>query len=412
MSATSIPPSPTSAHPMPPPPPLRRGPLEWSPVDRCLLVGAITVPFLIAYWAMGESVLAHPEREPFFDFRALLVFQRLLGGYVLGWLALMGAELATRRHARDPRSIQSRVFVHATIQLYAIGNTAGAMSFGAVTSPHAFILLGGAAVALVLFDRRAVGFGLLSALVVVAIATWLTSTGRMHYAPILAGPPYVDGEISTTWVLQMTVVEVCVATALLSLFAYLVRRLRDREARLVWISTTDALTGIANRRHFIDLFDTEFERARRYGTTLACVVIDLDHSKRVNDKYGHLAGDRVLATAARIFREQIRTHDVLARWGGEEFVALLPQTDLPGAEAVAERCRATLEKTSIDLADGVSIRVTASLGIACHPFPAAKSGEDLLHRADTALYAAKESGRNRMHSIPPSAPRDSSHPTS
>src|SRR5207253_8938895 len=103
-------------------------------------------------------------------------------------------------------------------------------------------------------------------------------------------------------------------------FAYLVRRLRDREARLVWLSTTDVLTSVANRRHFIELFDNEFERARRYGTALSWVVIDLDYFKLVNDKYGHLVRGRVLRAAAKIFREQIRTHDVLARSGGGEFV--------------------------------------------------------------------------------------------
>lgn len=380
------------------PPPLRKGPLEWSAVDRCLLVGAITVPFVGVYWLLGEHLLRHPDLAPYFDFAAVAIFQRLLAVFIGLWTALMIAAVALRRRAPESRTI-----VHLTIQLYAIGNTIGAFSVGAVTSPHAFILVGGAAVALVLFDRRAVAFGVASSVLLIVVGAVALSRGEVHYAPLLAAPPYVDGTISPWWVMEMTMVEASVGGALLLLFSYLVRRLRDREARLLYISTTDALTGVANRRHFIDLFDNEFARAQRYGTPLSCVIMDLDHFKRINDRYGHLAGDRVLVAAAQVFKESIRTHDLLARWGGEEFVALLPQTDMAGAEALAERCRGALESATIRIDENTDVKVTTSLGIACHPFPVAASGDELLHRADVALYGAKRLGRNRMHSIPPSA---------
>lgn len=361
-----------------------------------MLVGAITFPFLFSYWLLGEYLLAYPEIAPYYDWDFLRKFQVVLAGFIGLWAMILLAGLVLRRRAPE-----SRALVHVTIQLYSIGHAIGALCVGAVTSPHALILLGGAAVALVLFDRRAVFFGTASALLVLVIGSVLVITGQIPYAPLLAAPPYVGGEVSGWWVKQMTIVEIAVGGAVLFLFTYLVNRLRDREARLIYISTTDALTGVANRRHFIDLFEREFERAKRYATPLSCLIMDLDHFKRINDAHGHLAGDRVLVAAAAVFKDAIRTHDVLARWGGEEFVVLLPQTDLAGAEAVAERCRRALEEASIKLGDGTAVSVTTSLGLACHPHPPANSGDDLLHRADVALYSAKEMGRNRMHSLPP-----------
>src|SRR5262249_50230547 len=102
------------------------------------------------------------------------------------------------------------------------------------------------------------------------------------------------------------------------------------------------------------------------------------------------------------FRTSLRTHDSLARWGGEEFVMLLPQTDLPGAEAVAERCRRALEETYVE-SEGHHVRVTVRVGVASHPHPPAERADDVLKRADQALYRAKRGGRNRVSSMPPPA---------
>jgi diguanylate cyclase (GGDEF)-like protein len=112
-----------------------------------------------------------------------------------------------------------------------------------------------------------------------------------------------------------------------------------------------------------------------------------------------MIGDRVIVAAAEAFKHSLRTHDSLARWGGEEFVMLLPQTDLAGAEAVAERCRHALEELRVDAA-GIALRITVSIGVACHPHPAAARSEELLKRADDALYHAKHAGRNRVSSLP------------
>lgn len=171
--------------------------------------------------------------------------------------------------------------------------------------------------------------------------------------------------------------------------------LREKNQRLEELSNTDPLTKLANRRHFLEVAGVELLRAQRYATPLACVMLDLDHFKNINDGYGHLAGDAVLVAVAAALRGGLRQHDIAARYGGEELVLLLPHTDLHGAEAVAQRYRRTIEELCISHR-GVELCVTASLGVAAFPDHAIGTLEDLLARADAGLYAAKEAGRNRV----------------
>jgi diguanylate cyclase (GGDEF)-like protein len=158
----------------------------------------------------------------------------------------------------------------------------------------------------------------------------------------------------------------------------------------------DGLTGLANRRQFEYQLAAELARLERFGGSLAIVLADLDDFKDVNDRFGHPAGDAVLREFARTLEERIRDIDVAARWGGEEFVLLLPGTDLAGAARVAERVRGALEERVVVSADGDPIRITASFGIAA--YPDARSAEDLLEKADAALYQAKWAGKNRVAS--------------
>ena len=140
----------------------------------------------------------------------------------------------------------------------------------------------------------------------------------------------------------------------------------------------------------------EHARATRYGRPLSCVMVDLDHFKRINDEHGHAVGDEVLRETALRLRRALRETDVLARLGGEEFGALLPDTDLEGAQRVAERCRELLGATPVQVEHRPSVRVTASFGVAVLDAVRAPGPEDLLRAADMALYASKSRGRNRV----------------
>ena len=171
--------------------------------------------------------------------------------------------------------------------------------------------------------------------------------------------------------------------------------LRCSNELLQELSSTDALTKLFNRRHFMAALEGEFERTDRYGSPLGLVMLDIDHFKRLNDTYGHQVGDEALRGLSEIIRYTVRSTDIAARYGGEEFIVLLPQTDLEGATEFAHRLRFAVEDKTM-VVGGQEVRMTVSLGVAACPHPAAESGEALIRLADDALYRAKRAGRNRV----------------
>ena len=179
------------------------------------------------------------------------------------------------------------------------------------------------------------------------------------------------------------------------------------EEKLRELAMQDELTGLYNRRHFLELAESEIGRIRRTGAPLSVAMLDIDHFKRVNDFFGHAAGDNVLKELSRAMRETLRGSDVPARYGGEEFVVLLIDTTLEGAVAVTERLRERVGRNEVELGQGRVARVTVSAGVA--ELAQGERLEALLERADIALYRAKAEGRDRiMSSAPP--PTRSSYP--
>jgi diguanylate cyclase (GGDEF)-like protein len=162
-------------------------------------------------------------------------------------------------------------------------------------------------------------------------------------------------------------------------------------------ATHDLLTGLWNRAAIFDFLKRELNRAERDGGPVSVVLADLDHFKQVNDTYGHLAGDVVLREAARRMTESLRSHDLIGRYGGEEFLLVLPGCDAARAAGLAERLRRCVGDQAVSMAEG-AITATVSLGVAATHTPAAAEAEKLLRAADDALYRAKRAGRNRVES--------------
>ncbi|HEU5074595.1 MAG TPA: GGDEF domain-containing protein [Polyangiaceae bacterium] len=172
------------------------------------------------------------------------------------------------------------------------------------------------------------------------------------------------------------------------------------ERQVAEMAVTDPLTGLYNRRHMNQRLREEESRSARTLAPFSVILVDIDHFKRINDTSGHDVGDRVLEDLARLLRDTVRTQDIVARWGGEEFLVVLPQTPLKGALDVAERLRFAAEATLARSLEGVDA-VTLTLGAAEY----AGSVPECLKRADVALYRGKEAGRNRVVSVTPEHPR-------
>jgi diguanylate cyclase (GGDEF)-like protein len=205
--------------------------------------------------------------------------------------------------------------------------------------------------------------------------------GQVNYGSMmLFGSSFTDED-------RMTAVSLA-AQAVVALEAARLHRIVSNQALV------DGLTGLANRRSCEDTLAAELSRAERYPAPLAVVLADLDDFKDVNDRFGHQAGDVVLREFAALLRENLRDIDLAGRWGGEEFLLLLPGTDLEGAARVAERVRQALHHRILLSVEGEPIPVTASFGVA--EYPAADSAPALFAAADAALYEAKRQGKNRV----------------
>ena len=172
--------------------------------------------------------------------------------------------------------------------------------------------------------------------------------------------------------------------------------LEEKNRELQRLSISDGLTGLFNHRHIHGLLDEEFERARRSGDPLTVAMFDLDRFKAINDTYGHQAGDRVLQQLADILRRTARDIDRLGRYGGEEFMVILPETDIENGAVFVERVRQEVARHSFVIGRDKSITMTISAGVATFPHELVGSPQTLVRLADEALYAAKAMGRDRI----------------
>lgn len=189
-------------------------------------------------------------------------------------------------------------------------------------------------------------------------------------------------------------------------FGMVVMVKESADARNETLALTDELTGLHNRRHIQHTLHQQLAQAQRSGQPLGLLLLDVDWFKRINDEHGHLSGDRVLRELAAHLRAELRTQDIIGRWGGEEFMALLPGTSLAQAQQLAERLRQSIERVRFHGHDGQSLQVSVSMGVHSSQHGAHASAEQLVREADGALYRAKAQGRNRVEcaqaAMPPS----------
>lgn len=365
---------------------------EWSAVDKGILMVGLIIPIYFQYWLWGLYVQRRPDAGLLIDLPVMQVLTTIDLTFMSGAIGLFLAGFAVRR--RRPHSL---LFQHVTTQYFALSLVSISYFIGSASFSVGVVLLGAPVFGFILLDRLVVWCATVAALVLMLLLTYASAFGVLPYAPLIVPPDTAASALFWQSSALGFALPFFVMIVLLSDQALL--HWRQREDVIRQLSRTDVLTNVHNRRNIMDLLSREVARTVRHGPPLAVVILDLDHFKRVNDTWGHPTGDRVLQAAAKTLRDTIRQGDEVGRYGGEEFMIVLPETNLAGAAILIERCRQRLTEVEVVADNGDIVRMSGSFGVACNEELAALSAETLINAADAAMYRAKEGGRNRVESV-------------
>ena len=251
---------------------------------------------------------------------------------------------------------------------------------------------------LLLFPRFVVYFGLIAYVIAYYLLAGLTILGYLDYA--IAYKPYtvLHKDIQNTQIVYTMFYTTLYAAFTITLFDISVERWRKRSSRVERLSCTDELTGLLNRRGVNEMVNLQLREAQITKKETSLIMVDIDNFKKINDRYGHHLGDVVLKHVADILRKNLRISDVIGRYGGEEFVILLPSTPIESAVEVAEVCRKALEQSAIKMKGNEPLHVYACFGVSSTDHV----GYDYLNlfdQADKALYQAKRNGKNQVRTV-------------
>lgn len=360
---------------------------SWTPANRCLLAVLMSSPFFVLFWLGNSTAFLHAEVAAGVNHGTLVALQSLLS-VVLMISIVIGSWLWTRRRLPD-RVPKANLLVTFNIGL---GYLAIVVATGAFTTGMSLVLLGVLAVGLLLFSVGTILRVFIACLLIHCGQDALVMLGWLPYAPLLNAQAF-EGGVPTWWlsVWQNTVFYLGWAMILTLVFV-LFKRLDGLHLQLAKLSYTDVLTGLSNRRYFMERLSSESRRYARSGVPYCLILLDVDHFKSINDRHGHHAGDEVLCRLAQILTEGVRTPtDQSARIGGEEFAVLLPDTSLAATEIVCRRIAEGLRQHTFHI-KGESFHLTVSMGVVeCRGEPI----EEALKQADRNLYRAKQGGRDQ-----------------
>lgn len=333
-----------------------RRPQFWQVAKRCCqIAAAVDVAFFFLFHLLGSPILAWVN-----------VISVTM--YVVAYRAL-----GKKQNGLAITLIWAEVIIHAGLGVVLIGWESGFHYYLLMFIPALFVSM-----------RLRIAVTALAGLWSYYVALYLL----MWFIEPLQ--PIAPGGLLGVYLFNLSVV--FAMFSYLSFFYLTMVAMANRKLRRM--ATTDSLTGLFNRRHMTYLVEKELARFQRNGHPVAFVVLDIDHFKAINDQYGHETGDRVLEDVASIIKAQLRTQDLIARWGGEEFLAVLPDTDLQSAHASAERVRQALLAHDWPAPNDEQIDITISAGVS--EFRGKDDLNSAISRADHALYRSKERGRNRV----------------
>ena len=361
---------------------------EFTPNARVLAAIWSSTPFFVLYLGVHSYAIASTEVRQGLHLGAMLVLQAVLVVATVINLVI-GFRLWSRCWQVEPAD-EASLLVCLNIGL---AFTALAICAGTFTAGTNLILVGVLFIGLLLFELRPIVIAYLVCVAAMLAHDVAVLSGGLSYAPALTAGAFVDGQVSWWLMVWRRYVLYVGSAAVIALLLMLFARLDRLHIKLTQLSYTDGLTGLANRRRFMEVLQSELARQSRSGNDLCLLLIDADHFKDVNDRHGHHAGDAVLRELSRILMASVREPaDLPARLGGEEFAVILPDARLDEARRVAERLREQVATHVFEDRD-TRLRVTISIGLVA---ARGLSLGVLLQRADEALYRAKQAGRNRV----------------
>ena len=360
--------------------------MNWSILKKCMLMLILGSAIHLIWIVWKAAIILSPELWQWVN---LPLVKSQLWTNIVFFVLLIGLIWPCYAWKNSPKV--QKILPYLAVGIFVIslcrdGYLVGVMSPATMISYVSLVTVG-----LVLFTRKIVYSMLIPATIFLAISMYFSLRGDIAYAPLFQPDAY--GYKNSFWLFSMIFFILPILLTCLALFEILLSQWRHREQLIQKLSQVDPLTNLFNRRSINQCLE-QLDSAQK--SNYALVLLDLDHFKRINDQYGHNKGDETLILVSDILSQHLRGSDVVGRFGGEEFILVLQNSNLEQSMQVAERCRKAIEEIELFSDDGRQIYVTASFGIAISS-PELRP-QQLLSHADQALYAAKAGGRNRVKS--------------
>ncbi|MBJ9983938.1 GGDEF domain-containing protein [Acinetobacter sp. S40] len=364
--------------------------MNWTTMQKCTLILFLACGIHITWIVWKVYIFLKPELWPLIN-RSLLKVS--LGIDILGF-CLLALLIYPTLYYREHKWFEA-VIPWLSVGLFTVTLCAGSYSIGTLSPATMVGYVSIVGVGLILFQRHFIYVVMIPASIMLLGSTYLSMKHIIPYAPLFNfGHLGIDAFTHPFWVASMIFFSAPIFLTCLLLFEILLTQWRNREEYIQRLSQIDPLTNILNRRSINRCLQELHLQHLDPKSGYAIILLDLDHFKQINDHYGHHIGDEVLIEVANCLSNHLRRQDYIGRFGGEEFILLLPHTPLEQAKIIAERCRLAIQKLNILVDHQNEIRISASFGIATSQYNC--DPKEILNQADQALYAVKAMGRNQV----------------
>lgn len=358
---------------------------NWTLLNKTMLILSLSIFINLFMLAWDLFVLYHPQFYPWVN---LAVIHTHLSLGMIFMSVFIGLLLLC--HFCSQQRWVEKFMPMLSVQLFTLVLLLHGYFVGSFSPATMVGYVGWAGVGLILFDRKIIYCALAPATIVLLLLNYLSTFAGLPYAPLFNMEPMNQTVMHPFWVMSMFFFLVPLMLVCLFLFEILLSQWRIREATIATLSRIDPLTNVMNRRSIANQLEQLHQQRK---ALYSVVLLDLDHFKHINDNYGHDMGDQVLIQVAECLAQHVREQDMIGRFGGEEFILLLPNTTTEQAQHVAERCRIALTELNF-VYEQQPFSISASFGISSSQN--ASEPQQIIRQADQALYAVKTAGRNQV----------------